>query len=645
MCSIHIRSGLLFRSALCAAEGSAFFIASLAGVLLGSLSVNGGVRIALCACAVSAVRCALVFLGRKRGRLPGAAGRGQHAKEKGDFLSGLAASALFCESETVRYALCAAAAAALGTLSLLFTGNVYRAAAGTIVSAAAAPLLCAGYTGIFRAKESRVRLGAFALSEYGAELIVVCAVFAPCAKFGILPRPSPNSGESFVPADESEVRLEESRRTVREMSECFSAIGHLASSVSRVLSRPSEAEIRANVQHTFDKRCTSCRMQSECWDSADSAAPRTVRRLSAALHGGKRASAQLAPEELRARCPELASIIREMNIQAVEEKAQARKEDGSRLFADDWEVMSHLFSDVSDKLETDNRYDAASSRRLKGALALIGLDAPRVSVRGERMIRCTLSGIDARTMHVGSEDIRRCAENALGVRMSEPEISLDRDTLCVTMHARTKFKVSCGRFTASAKSGACGDVISVFPGGDGYFWSILSDGMGSGTEAAFTARTVTLILERLLTAGVKIKNALALVNSFIRERRIECSATVDAMELDLIRGNCAFIKSGAAPSFVLRGGRLFKLRSRTVPIGIMPSADAERIAFRVEAGDIVIMMSDGVTQTEEDCPWLYDILCSGRLTQLTSSAKRIADEAAKRSQDDISVVLMRIEEE
>ncbi|MFR5890365.1 MAG: hypothetical protein ACLUFM_05250, partial [Lachnospiraceae bacterium] len=151
-------------AALCAAEGSAFFIASLAGVLLGSLSVNGGVRIALIACAVSAVRCALVFLGRKRGRLPGAAGRGQHAKEKGDFLSGLAASALFCESETVRYALCTAAAAALGTLSLLFTANVYRAAAGTIVSAAAAPLLCAGYTGIFRAKESRLRLGAFALA-------------------------------------------------------------------------------------------------------------------------------------------------------------------------------------------------------------------------------------------------------------------------------------------------------------------------------------------------------------------------------------------------------------------------------------------------------------------------------------------------
>ena len=86
-------------AALCAAEGSAFFIASLAGVLLGSLSVNGGVRIALCACAVSAVRCALVLLGRKRVKQTCGAGKGQHAKEKDGFLRGLSASALFRESK------------------------------------------------------------------------------------------------------------------------------------------------------------------------------------------------------------------------------------------------------------------------------------------------------------------------------------------------------------------------------------------------------------------------------------------------------------------------------------------------------------------------------------------------------------------
>lgn len=131
-------------AALCARGGERVFIASLAGVLLGSLSVNGGVRIALCACAVSAVPMRLLVLLRAKTRkAAGGAGKGQHAKEKGDFLSGLAASALFCENETVRYALCAAAAAALGTLSLLFTGNVYRAAAGTVVSAAAAPGFCA----------------------------------------------------------------------------------------------------------------------------------------------------------------------------------------------------------------------------------------------------------------------------------------------------------------------------------------------------------------------------------------------------------------------------------------------------------------------------------------------------------------------
>lgn len=150
-------------------------------------------------------------------------------------------------------------------------------------------------------------------------------------------------------------------------------------------------------------------------------------------------------------------------------------------------------------------------------------------------------------------------------------------------------------------------------------------------------------MERLLSAGVNMSAALNLINTFLRERRIECSATVDVMELDLICGGAKFIKSGAAPSFVLRNGRLFKLRSRTVPIGILPSADAESITFRVEPGDLIVMMSDGVTQTSEDCPWLYDILCNERISHLTASAKRIADEAGKRGDDDISVMLMRVE--
>ena len=107
--------------------------------------------------------------------------------------------------------------------------------------------------------------------------------------------------------------------------------------------------------------------------------------------------------------------------------------------------------------------------------------------------------------------------------------------------------------------------------------------------------------------------ALKMLNSMMRARNGECSASVDLMELDLMNGSVRFVKSGAAPSFVIRDGRLFRLQSKTVPIGIMRALDAEMIRFEASAGDVIVMLSDGVAKSFEDCPWLYDLLGGDKL--------------------------------
>lgn len=107
--------------------------------------------------------------------------------------------------------------------------------------------------------------------------------------------------------------------------------------------------------------------------------------------------------------------------------------------------------------------------------------------------------------------------------------------------------------------------------------------------------------------------SLKLLNSLLRARGDECSATIDLLELDLIGGKVRLVKSGAAPSFVVRDGRLFRLQSKTVPIGILRALDAELINFEVVEGDRIIMLSDGVAKSFEDCPWLYELL-GGELT-------------------------------
>ena len=195
-------------------------------------------------------------------------------------------------------------------------------------------------------------------------------------------------------------------------------------------------------------------------------------------------------------------------------------------------------------------------------------------------------------------------------------------------------------------SEACGDVISAFMTSDGRFFMLISDGMGSGKDAALTSGVCAVFIEKLLKAGASMDTSLKMLNSMMRVRGNEVAASVDLMELDLMSGSTRFVKSGAAPSFVLRGGRLFRLQSKTVPIGIVRALDAEMIKFETEPGDVIVMLSDGVTRSFEECPWLYDLLCDERewSADPEKMAKKIIKYAIKNgADDDITAGVVMIE--
>ena len=156
-----------------------------------------------------------------------------------------------------------------------------------------------------------------------------------------------------------------------------------------------------------------------------------------------------------------------------------------------------------------------------------------------------------------------------------------------------------------------------------------------------------LFLGRLLSFGGNAEGALKLINGFLRNRGSgslhECSATVDLMELDLFRGKAVFYKSGAAPTYIFRNGNLFKLRSGTVPVGIIRELDFRRIDMELSVGDLVVMVSDGVTDGREECPWLFDLL----RCQSAAEPERIAELVVKYAKsegavDDVSVVVAKL---
>lgn len=140
-----------------------------------------------------------------------------------------------------------------------------------------------------------------------------------------------------------------------------------------------------------------------------------------------------------------------------------------------------------------------------------------------------------------------------------------------------------------------GDSFSFFYEGEGELAMILSDGMGSGEEAAKESESVLGLLEKLLSAGFTEETAIRLINSVLALRAEQnMFATLDISRINLYSGTCEFIKIGGAATYLQRGKWLECVEAKTLPIGMVQQVDYDCLVKKLYDGDYVIMMSDGV---------------------------------------------------
>ena len=71
-------------------------------------------------------------------------------------------------------------------------------------------------------------------------------------------------------------------------------------------------------------------------------------------------------------------------------------------------------------------------------------------------------------------------------------------------------------------------------------------------------------------------------------------STVDVASVDLYSGNCEFVKLGATYSFIKRENCVETIQMETMPIGLFQKQQLVKTQRKLEDGDYVIMVSDGV---------------------------------------------------
>jgi stage II sporulation protein E len=172
----------------------------------------------------------------------------------------------------------------------------------------------------------------------------------------------------------------------------------------------------------------------------------------------------------------------------------------------------------------------------------------------------------------------------------------------------------------------------------------ISDGMGSGARAASDSQATLSLVQRFYQAGFAEDVIYDTINQVMLLRSSgETFSTVDLCLLDLIDGEANFIKIGAPPTFILRRGQVLLVASPTLPLGILDEISPGAVKRILEDGDVIVMVSDGVT-ANEDTDWLEAELLNLGDCDPRQIAERLLSFAEMRysHSDDMTVLAARV---
>lgn len=140
-----------------------------------------------------------------------------------------------------------------------------------------------------------------------------------------------------------------------------------------------------------------------------------------------------------------------------------------------------------------------------------------------------------------------------------------------------------------------GDNFSFFETKTGYYMAVLSDGMGSGEKACADSEIVVDMAEKLMDAGFSVETTVRMINdALLAGAENSNMSTLDFCGVDLYEGMATFVKIGSACTFIKNKENVEKLNSTSLPLGVFHKQDIEVLERRVDDGDYIIMLSDGV---------------------------------------------------
>ncbi|MCA0972702.1 stage II sporulation protein E [Halobacillus litoralis] len=365
-------------------------------------------------------------------------------------------------------------------------------------------------------------------------------------------------------------------------------------------------EIDYFLSHVTEKTCQSCFKKEKCWVTKFDDTHDMMTDLMTELDE-KGEPSRILRKNVDQHCVKSQKLIDTMNheLSFYHANKQLKKQvlESRRFVAEQLQGVSEVMNNFAAEIVKEREHHEEKEQIIYKSLERMGMVIQKLEIysldSGNMDLELIVELDDYRGE--GAKIIAPVLSDILGetIVVTMEEISPYPNGRCYLTFGSAKHYAIESGVAHAAKGGGfiSGDSFTMMELGRGKYALAISDGMGNGQRAHEESMETLRLLKQILQSGIQESVAIQSINSILSLRtNDEIFSTLDLAVIDLHQATSKFIKVGSTPSFIKRGRQILTVEAGNLPMGIIPEVDVDMTSEQLKAGDLLIMMSDGLLE-------------------------------------------------
>lgn len=446
---------------------------------------------------------------------------------------------------------------------------------------------------------------------------------------------------------------------LKEISELFKDLGKtFRSSIQGDLAVDAK-EVYGLVDQVANSLCSNCGMRRFCWEEGFYTTYYSIFNMVSIMEEQNCLTEDNIPLSIKDYCINKEEIVEEIkryfNTFKINNMWKNKILENRILVSEQFEGVAKIIENMANDIYVNPIFKEDIEE-----IIFANLKNNRIDIKNVTVIQLDEEGFE---IYIDVEKTYKEINNGENIRKLVSQTINTPLKLCSTFEKpqeeNQKYKlIKSNRYNALTKvvsepnsfNRVSGDNYTFGEGENNYFVA-LSDGMGMGEKADNESRTAINLLESFLEAKFDKALTLKTINSILMlKSNDELFATLDISLLDLCTGKLQIIKTGSPATFIKKKNKVKAINSDSLPVGILKDVDFNVYEEYLEDGDIVIMMSDGVLEANEDASngeeWMKNIIENIDSLNPSTIADAILDIAKlscnNNAKDDMTVLVTKV---